>query len=303
MSRLARLAPQKAPRRLNSLDHPLFFSRSTSLLRLSLPFCANLRPRAHTKNNATQHNTRQGSAPDIRADERTARLLACHSLSVPDMVRVLYPSLYSIHDLPPDIGDDSPPAPPAPAASEAGAAGTAARGVEGVWGRPRSGVDVPVALPPTAEKLSSSGVFLLDDGEELLLYVGRSVSREVMSELFGVDAVPGECLGTERKQAVDIVERLSQELRDICANSATCFFVHIPSDPDKAHQTPRRGKFVLRGAGRERDIFLFRMMSRRVRNNRVAPLSRSVSSRRTAYETPDWLCFARLVHLRALPHT
>ena len=65
--------------------------------------------------------------------------------------------------------------------------------MEGIWGRPREGVDVPTALPPTSEKLSSSGVFLLDDGEELLLYVGRSVSGEVMLELFGVDAVPGEC--------------------------------------------------------------------------------------------------------------
>lgn len=132
--------------------------------------------------------------PDIRADERAARLLACQSLSVVDMVGVLYPSLYSLHDLPPDIGDSPPPTPPPPAATAAleGAAG--GRGVEGIWGRPREGVDVPVALPPTSEKLSSSGVVLLDDGEELLLYVGRSVSGEVMSELFGVDAVPGECV-------------------------------------------------------------------------------------------------------------
>lgn len=59
-------------------------------------------------------------------------------------------------------------------------------------------MDVPAALPPTSEKLTSSGVFLLDDGEELLLYVGRSVSGEIMSELFGVDAVPGECCRAER---------------------------------------------------------------------------------------------------------
>ena len=118
-------------------------------------------------------------------------------------MNVLYPSLYSLHDLSPDIGDSPPPAPPSPAAAAAataseneaagGAGGSGGgRGVEGIWGRPRAGVDVPVALPPTSEKLSSSGVFLLDTGEELLLYVGRSVSGEVMSELFGVDAVPGE---------------------------------------------------------------------------------------------------------------
>ncbi len=120
------------------------------------------------------------------------------------MVNVLYPSLYSLHDLPPDIGDAPPPNPPPPAAAasknEAAGAGAVGggRGVEGIWGRPRSGVDVPVALPPTSENLSSSGVFLLDDGEELILYVGRSVSGEVLSELFGVDTVPGEYLNSSR---------------------------------------------------------------------------------------------------------
>lgn len=140
----------------------------------------------------------QGSAPDIRADERAARLLASQTRSVLEMVKVLYPSLYSVHDLPPDIGDTPPPVrlPPAPPSENGGVGG---RGVEGVWGRPRSGVDVPVALPPTSENLSSSGVFLLDDGEELLLYVGRSVSGEVMSELFGVDAVPGEFAVNHKK--------------------------------------------------------------------------------------------------------
>ncbi|CAM9100724.1 unnamed protein product [Ectocarpus fasciculatus] len=162
----------------------------------------------------------KGGAPDVRADERAARLLANHSLSVEGMVKVLYPSLYSVHDLPPDIGDAPPPRPPPPAAaSEPGAVGAGVglegvRGVEGIWGSPRSGVDVPPALPPTSEKLSSSGVFLLDNGEELLLYVGRSVSREVMSELFAVDAVPGPSppgYGNEGASASMSVLHLRQE--------------------------------------------------------------------------------------------
>lgn len=110
-------------------------------------------------------------------------------MSIVDMVQVLYPSLYSIHDLPPDIGDIPPPlADPSENVAISEAAG---RGVEGIWGRPRAGVDVPFALPPTSENLSSEGVFLLDSGEDLLLYVGRSVHGEVMQELFGEDAVAG----------------------------------------------------------------------------------------------------------------
>lgn len=47
-----------------------------------------------------------------------------------------------------------------------------------------------MALPPTSEKLSSQGVFLLDTGEDLLMYVGRSVPAGVLRELFGVEALP-----------------------------------------------------------------------------------------------------------------
>ncbi|CAM9931987.1 unnamed protein product, partial [Sphacelaria rigidula] len=107
----------------------------------------------------------QGNPPDIRADERATRLLAAHNLSIVEMIKVLYPTLYSIHDLPPDR------------AYRAGEV-------------PRPGVDVPVGLPPTSEKLSSQGVFLLDSGEDLLMYVGRGTSAEVLQELFGVATLP-----------------------------------------------------------------------------------------------------------------
>lgn len=145
--------------------------------------------------NTLSRHPKQGSAPDVRADERAARLLSAHGMSVVDMIQVLYPSLYSLHDLPSDIADTPPPSAPMPTGVLEGSNAIAAgegRGVAGIWGRAREGVEIPKALPPTSEKLSSEGVFLLDNGEELLLYVGRSVSGEVMQELFGVDASPGE---------------------------------------------------------------------------------------------------------------
>lgn len=115
-------------------------------------------------------------------------------MSIVNLVQVLYPTLYSLHDLPPDIGD----APPCRA--EGGQdvdVEVEGRGVEGIWGKPRPGVDIPSPLPPTSEKLVSDGVFLLDVGEEMLIYVGRTVSAEVMYELFGVDVPAGETIGRE----------------------------------------------------------------------------------------------------------
>lgn len=115
-------------------------------------------------------------------------------MSIVDLVQVLYPTLYSLHDLPPDIGD----APPCRA--EGGQdvdVEVEGRGVEGIWGKPRPGVDIPSPLPPTSEKLVSDGVFLLDVGDEMLIYVGYTVSAEVMYELFGVDVPAGEAIGRE----------------------------------------------------------------------------------------------------------
>lgn len=115
-------------------------------------------------------------------------------MSIVDMIQILYPSLYSIHDLPPDVGESPPPPPRALAGTSEDAAhfGVTGGGTEGIWGRPQVGFDIPVPLPPTAEKLTSEGIFLLDSGGELLLYVGRTVKDEVMRELFEVESVAGE---------------------------------------------------------------------------------------------------------------
>lgn len=119
--------------------------------------------------------------------------MAANTLSIVDMIKVLYPTLYSIHDLPPDVGDEPPPPPSQANAEQPNEYLDPQTGEERVYragGAPRPGVDVPVGLPPTSEKLSSQGVFLLDSGEDLLMYVGRGTSAEVLQELFGVATPP-----------------------------------------------------------------------------------------------------------------
>lgn len=171
----------------------------------------------------------QGATPDVRADERVARLLAVNSMPVVDLIGVLYPSLYSVHDIPPDVGDSPPlpssrgrrrsaPACTSPAASSLGTegkrfgengngngngahyGGSGEEDYEEDGRRLRVGVDVPEALPPTSEHLSVQGIFLMDCGEALLLYVGQRVRTEVLRELFGIDALPNrECVEEGRR--------------------------------------------------------------------------------------------------------
>lgn len=124
-------------------------------------------------------------------------------MSIVDMIKTLYPSLYSLHDLAPDVGDE-PPKPLSPnrrqtpvedlpyqTGREHEAGGRNGSGnAEDDFVRVRIGVDVPVALPPTSGKLSSQGVFLLDSGEDLVMYVGQRVNSDALRELFGVDELP-----------------------------------------------------------------------------------------------------------------
>ncbi|CAM9922534.1 unnamed protein product [Discosporangium mesarthrocarpum] len=132
---------------------------------------------------ALRRNVIQGTT-DVVADERAFRLLSMDSMSVRDTMVLLWPRLFSLHDLPPGVGD-VPPLPDKPATADND-------GGEGAAQAPvRYGKDVPMCLPPTAEKLSSDGVFLLDSGVELTMYVGRAVSGEVLMDLFGVRTLPG----------------------------------------------------------------------------------------------------------------
>ena len=193
------------------------------------------------------HLPLQGSPPNVRADERAARLLSANTMSITDLVQVLYPSLYSVHDLSPDFGH----APPHPPEGEAeGRFEREGQGVEGIWGRPRPGVDVPEALSPTSQNLMSEGVFLLDAGEELLMYVGRTVSAEVMNELFGVEVPAGEGAYGEGKEKDNLSLRTCVFLRGrpinilIVPTYSIFFFFHGPGSSETVNGGVHLGNFL-----------------------------------------------------------
>jgi protein transport protein SEC24 len=71
------------------------------------------------------------------------------------MTPAVYPRLFSVHDLPKD--SSFPPIPPS------------------LW--------------LSAEKLSQDGAYLLDDGQEILLWIGRQLPVEILRDLFGTENV------------------------------------------------------------------------------------------------------------------
>ncbi|CAG5058624.1 unnamed protein product [Parnassius apollo] len=97
-----------------------------------------------------------------RLDERVADMCALKSLPLPQLMRLVYPELYALHDLAEhaprleDEDDDPTPDPP--------------------------------RLHLSAERISSNGAYLLDDGETMIIYVCCNVSVAFLSETFGVAA-------------------------------------------------------------------------------------------------------------------
>ncbi len=113
----------------------------------------------------------------MRSDERAA--LVYGMLTMPTVLSrtYIYPRLHALHDM--DDGAGRPP--------PAGGAGAA----EPLPPGEPPAVALPPALNLTAERLSSDGVYLLDSGLELYLWVGRRAPAQLLSALFGAPSLDG----------------------------------------------------------------------------------------------------------------
>ena len=89
--------------------------------------------------------------PDIRAYSQA--LLS--SLPSQLLIPYLYPTLYSLHNMP----------------AEAGTIG-------------EQGVVLPPALPLTSERLERHGLFLIEDGQTIFLWVGRDAVPQLVQDVF-----------------------------------------------------------------------------------------------------------------------
>ncbi|TMW68179.1 hypothetical protein Poli38472_007851 [Pythium oligandrum] len=117
---------------------------------------------------------------DVRADERVMMMGVLNSLPVEFAVSAVYPKLYSLHDMPEDCGTFDE---------------------DGKF-------VLPLQLPPTAEKLDESGIFLLHSAMNCYIYIGPRVSTELLVELFGVEHVD------TAETTLDLFERFENEPED-----------------------------------------------------------------------------------------
>lgn len=108
---------------------------------------------------------------DVRIDERAFFHQLVSNMDVPEAIVFVYPRLFSVHNMGPDVGI------PVDNADE-----------------PSAGVDhirLPGILNLSSERLTSDGLFLLENGYDLFLWIGRNVSAAMIQTLFGVTTLDG----------------------------------------------------------------------------------------------------------------
>eukprot|EP00005_Dracoamoeba_jomungandri_P012792 CAMPEP_0174270286 /NCGR_PEP_ID=MMETSP0439-20130205/43913_1 /TAXON_ID=0 /ORGANISM="Stereomyxa ramosa, Strain Chinc5" /LENGTH=642 /DNA_ID=CAMNT_0015359519 /DNA_START=782 /DNA_END=2707 /DNA_ORIENTATION=- len=132
-----------------------FASPSTSTKQLLLPQSLKLLP-LYTL--AIIKNTAFRSGADVLPDQRAYCLSLLRILSVERAIPFIYPSLYALHNMPPECGT--------------------------------IGKDGSFTMPPVGnlskEKLDRAGMYLLADGQKLLLWVSSQCNPSFVQQIFGV---------------------------------------------------------------------------------------------------------------------
>ncbi|GBG78109.1 hypothetical protein CBR_g26046 [Chara braunii] len=98
-----------------------------------------------------------GLRPDALVDERAYWLARVSSLSTALSIPLVYPRMFALHDLPSE-GEDN-------------------------------GGVLPSPVHLSSEKLEHEGIFLLENGEDAYLWVGKGASPDRLYHLFGVQSV------------------------------------------------------------------------------------------------------------------
>jgi len=136
---------------------------------------------------------------DVHPDERVQAHQLLSNMSVEQSLRYVYPQMFSIHNMDSNAGMPS----------DSVAAKTAGR----------NSILLPKVANLSVDRLSSNGIFLLDNGVDMYLWVGRSSDPAVTSALFGVSSLENVDMSRVRlcTKGNDVASRLdtiTHALRD-----------------------------------------------------------------------------------------
>ena len=108
---------------------------------------------------------------DIHPDERVHAMQRLAGMGVPESINFVCPRMFSLHDMDPGVGL------PSNADSDEVAG--------------HDNITLPRSVRLTVDSLTSNGIFLLDNGLDMFLWVGRSSDPAILNSLFGTNSLEG----------------------------------------------------------------------------------------------------------------
>lgn len=122
---------------------------------------------------ATMKNVAFRGGTDVHPDERMAAMHRLNNMDVTASKHFVYPRMFSLHNM----------------SSNAGLPSANGSDDNKVAGRNR--IELPRVLDLTIDRLASNGIFLLDNGLDMFLWVGRSSDPAILNSLFGTNSLEG----------------------------------------------------------------------------------------------------------------
>lgn len=103
-------------------------------------------------------------ASEVRSDERAYLMATFNCLPLRSVMKYVFPTLLPVHQMPPEVGTTDE----------------------------EGNVICPAQVSCSSEELDGSGIFILNSGLRLFLWVGRHAPKETIMELFGTsfDDIP-----------------------------------------------------------------------------------------------------------------
>lgn len=125
-----------------------------------------------------------GLRSDGRLDERSYWVTRATSISVPLAAPLVYPRLFAVHSLAAKVWTSSRPViwpySLSPCMNQ----------LQLIW-QDDDGSVIPPTVPLSSEHIADDGIYLLENGEDALIYVGNSVKSEILQQIFGAPSVDG----------------------------------------------------------------------------------------------------------------
>eukprot|EP00577_Skeletonema_sp_RCC1716_P004482 CAMPEP_0113395308 /NCGR_PEP_ID=MMETSP0013_2-20120614/13112_1 /TAXON_ID=2843 ORGANISM="Skeletonema costatum, Strain 1716" /NCGR_SAMPLE_ID=MMETSP0013_2 /ASSEMBLY_ACC=CAM_ASM_000158 /LENGTH=1255 /DNA_ID=CAMNT_0000279485 /DNA_START=40 /DNA_END=3803 /DNA_ORIENTATION=- /assembly_acc=CAM_ASM_000158 len=122
---------------------------------------------------ATMKNVAFRGGTDVHPDERVHAMHRLNNMDVIASKHFVYPRMFSLHNMSSNAG--------LPSANDADD--------EKVAGK--NDIELPSVLDLTIDRLASNGIFLLDNGLDMFLWVGRSSDPAILNSLFGTNSLEG----------------------------------------------------------------------------------------------------------------